>query len=134
MKVATPVAAGRVSNAFGIAQRLLVVEYEAGREGARVEVALGEDLSIGRAQRLAALGMRLVICGTVSRLLATHLVRTGIDVMPFVRGPVSEVLDGFRRDDLDAARFLMAGSTADDRTAWRTRLSSPTLSRAMRQS
>jgi predicted Fe-Mo cluster-binding NifX family protein len=134
MKVAIPVSAGRVSNAFDFAQRLLVVEYEADREVARVEVALQEDTPIGRARRLGLLGVRLLICGAISGSLAVQLVRAGIDVMPFVSGPIPEVLDGFRRGELDAARFLMPGSTADDREAWRKRLSGPMFSRAVRGS
>jgi len=129
MKVAIPVSSGRVSNAFDFARRLLVVDYEADHEVARVEVALQEDPPIGRAHRLGALGVRLLICGAISRPLAAYLVRAGIDVMPFVSGPIPEVLDGFRRGDLDSARFLMPGSTADDRNAWRRRLRGPAISR-----
>jgi len=125
MKVAIPVSGDRVSNAFDFARRLLVVEFEADREVARVEVALREDRPIGRARRLAALGVRLVICGAVSRRLAEHLERAGVAVMPFVSGQVLEVLDGYRRGDLDSPRFLMPGSTVDDRRAWRRGLDRP---------
>jgi len=119
MKLAIPMSSGQVSNAFDFARHLLVVEYEEGREVARVEVPLVEDLPLARAHRLGTLGVRLLICGAISRPLATHLARAGIDVMPFVSGSVPEVLEGYRRGDLESARFLMPGSSADDRREWR---------------
>ena len=133
MKVAIPVSSGRVSNAFDFARRLLVVEYEDNREVARAEVSLEEDLPLGRAHRLGALGVRLLICGAISRPLAGHLLRVGIDVMPFVSGSVQEVLEGYRRGGLDSERFLMPGSTPDDRTAWRDRGSGVARSRIARR-
>ncbi len=133
MKLAIPVSSGRVSNAFDFARRLLVVEYEEGREVARIEVPLAEDLPLSRAHRLGALGVRLLICGAISRPLAAHLARVGIDVMPFVGGSVHEVLEGYRRGDLESVRFLMPGSTADDRTAWRKRLTAPAAGRTARR-
>jgi predicted Fe-Mo cluster-binding NifX family protein len=133
MKLAIPVSSGRVSNAFDFARRLLVVEYEDDREVARTEVPLQEDLPLSRANRLGALGVRLLICGAISRPLAAHLLGVGIDVMPFVSGFVHEVLEGYRRGDLESARFLMPGSTADDRTEWRRRLPGAAASRVVRR-
>lgn len=121
MKLAVPVSSGRVSTVFDFARRLLVVDYEGGREIERTEIALEEDLPLNRVRRLQSLGVRLLICGAVSRPLAEHLESAGVDVMPFVSGPVEEVLAAYLAGDLESSRFLMPGTTVEERTEWKKR-------------
>lgn len=118
MKLAVPVSAGRISTAFDFARHLLVVELEDGREVRRSELALEEDLPMNRARRLQAAGVNAVICGAISRSLAEHLSNGGIDVIPFVSGPVEEVLAAYLAGGLDSAQFLMPGNTYQERAQW----------------
>ena len=121
MKLAVPVSSGRISTAFDFARHLLVVEYEDGREVRRSELVLEEELPLNRARRLEALGASVLICGAISRSLAEHLASGGIDIIPFVSGPVEEVLAAYFAGELDSAAFLMPGSTYQDRTDRRLR-------------
>lgn len=121
MKLAIPVSSGRVSTAFDFARHLLLLEYEGGREVSRAELVLEEEIPVNRARRLESLGVRVLICGAISRSLAEHLTSAGIDVIPFVSGTVEEVLAAYLVGDVESAQFLMPGSTAEERKEWKTR-------------
>ncbi|MCL4851405.1 MAG: hypothetical protein KJZ78_08455 [Bryobacteraceae bacterium] len=121
MKLVIPVASGRISTAFDFARQLLVVEYEDGHEVRRSTLSLEEDLPLNRARRLEALGASILICGAISRSLAERLTDGGIDIIPFVSGPVDEVLAAYFAGQLDSAQFLLPGSTYEERKEWRLR-------------
>ena len=80
---------------------------------------LEEELPENRARRLEALGVSVLICGAISRSLAERLANSGIELIPFVSGPVEEVLAAYFTGELDSGAFLLPGSTDQDRTAWR---------------
>jgi predicted Fe-Mo cluster-binding NifX family protein len=119
MKLAIPVSGGRISAAFDFARHLLLLEYEDGREVSRAELVLEEEIPLSRARRLESLGVKVLICGAISRALAERLVSSGIDVIPFVSGTVEEVLTAHLAGGLDSAQFLMPGTTAEERREWR---------------
>ena len=120
MKVAIPVSGGRVSPAFDFARHLLLLEYEGGREVSRAELVFEEMIPVSRARRLEFLGVKVLICGAISRSLTDHLANSGIDIVPFVSGTVEEVLAAYFAGQLEFARFLMPGSTAEERQEWKT--------------
>jgi predicted Fe-Mo cluster-binding NifX family protein len=119
MKLAIPVSSGRVSTAFDFARHLLLLEYEDGREASRAELVLEEEAPLSRARRLESLGVKVLICGAISRALAERLVSSGIDVIPFVSGTAQEVLAAYLAGEVDSEQFLMPGSTAEERKEWR---------------
>lgn len=119
MKLAVPVSGGRVSTAFDFARQLLLLEVEDGREVRRTELVLEEETPLSRARRLQYLGVKVLICGAISRLLTECLASAGINVIPLVSGQVEEVLKAYLAGQLDSARFLMPGSTVEERREWR---------------
>jgi predicted Fe-Mo cluster-binding NifX family protein len=119
MRLAIPVSSGRISAAFDFARHVLLVEYEDGREVSRAEFLLEEEIPVNRARRLESLGVRVLICGAISWSLTEHLASAGIDVIPFVSGTVEEVLVAYLAGEVESAQFLMPGSTAEERKAWR---------------
>ena len=121
MKLAIPVSSGRISTAFDFARHVLVVEYQDRHEGRRIELILEDELPLHRVRRLEALGVGVLICGAISRSLAERLASCGIDIIPFVSGPVEEVLVAYVAGELDSPRFLMPGSTYQERSEWRLR-------------
>ena len=125
MKLVMPVASGRISTAFDFARQLLVVEYEDGREIGRSEAVVEEELPLNRARRLEALGASVLICGAISRSLAERLTSVGIEIIPFVSGPVDEVLAAYFAGELNSERFLLPGSTSEERTEWRAMRQGP---------
>jgi len=121
MKIAVPVSCGRISATLDFAQHLLLVECEDGHEVGREESALEEEMPARRARRIESLGVTVLICGAISRSLSEHLESAGITIIPFVGGPVEQVLAAYLTGQLDGARFLMPGSTSEDRAGWRAR-------------
>jgi predicted Fe-Mo cluster-binding NifX family protein len=119
MKLAIPVSGGRVSTAFDFSRHLLVLEYGDDREVSRAEFVLEEEIPLNRARRLESLGVKVLICGAISRSLAERLVSSGVDVIPFVSGTVEDVLAAYLGGELESAQFLMPGSTAEERKEWR---------------
>ena len=104
-----PTWAGTVSPVFDVARRLLVVDCETGGEVRRSEAALGETHVLGRATRLARLGVEVLICGAISRPLEQALGSAGIDVIAHVCGDVDEVLRAYLSGRLAGRAFLMPG-------------------------
>ena len=107
MKIAIPVYGDYVSNVFDFAHRLLLVDIEDGRETQRREVEL-ESLP-QRAAQLKALGVDVLVCGAVSRLLAGMVTQSGIEVLPFVTGRVDNVLGAYMTGQLIRPEFSMPG-------------------------
>jgi len=109
MKVAMPVWSGRISPVFDVAQRLLVVDVEAGGPAGGAEHVVGTDMPASRARRLAELGVDVLICGAISRPMEMMLAAGGIRVIPYVCGPVEEVFQAYLAGRLSRPTFLMPG-------------------------
>ena len=118
MRIGLPTWAGTVSPVFDVARRLLVVDCETGGEVRRSEAALGETHVLGRATRLARLGVEVLICGAISRPLEQALGSAGIDVIAHVCGDVDEVLRASLSGRLAGRAFLMPGCRGG-RHGWR---------------
>jgi len=109
MKLAIPIYNGNVSNVFDFAHKLLLVEIENGKETERSEVEL-EGLSLPqRADKLKTLGVDVLVCGAVSRLLANMVIQSGIEVLPFVTGNIENVLGAYMAGQLIRPEFSMPG-------------------------
>jgi len=109
MKIAIPVYGDYVSNVFDFAHRLLLVDIEDNRETQRREVELESRLLPQRAAQLKALGVDVLVCGAVSRLLASMVTQSGIEVLPFVTGRVDNVLGAYMTGQLVRPEFSMPG-------------------------
>ncbi|RLB79128.1 MAG: hypothetical protein DRH24_13320 [Deltaproteobacteria bacterium] len=119
MKIAIPIRDDCVSPACDFAHRLLLVEFEDGREVRRSEVALAPESGMHRAFRLRDLGVGILICGAISRDLAGWLARGGIEVLPYVSGPIEEVLKAYVSGQLADPRFALPGCWPGARNGFR---------------
>jgi len=109
MNIAIPVYNGNVSNVFDFAHRLLVVGIEGGRETNRSETEL-KNLSLPqRAGRLKALGVDVLVCGAISKVLANMITASGIQLLPYVTGRVDNVLQAYLNGQLVRPKFSMPG-------------------------
>ena len=104
-----------VATTFDFARQILVVESQGGKEVCRTRFAVEETSPVHRVRRLAQLGVQVLICGAISRLLAARIVESGIQVFPLVSGEIGDVLAAFLTDQLAHPRFLLAGCTPKDR-------------------
>lgn len=108
-RLAVAVWGGRISPLFDVARQLLVLDVREGRPSGRVEVALpGGDLC-AQADRLASTRATTLVCGAISRPLASMLVARGIHVLGFTAGDVEQVIAAYLADALPADALLMPG-------------------------
>jgi len=109
MKIAIPVWKGYVSSAFDFAHRLLLVDLVNGRETGRSEISLPPESIPERANRLKTLGVEVLICGAISRSLTSLVAASGIIVLPYVIGPVDEILKAYITGRLGQPQFILPG-------------------------
>jgi len=109
MKIAIPIYNSNVSNVFDFAHRLLLVDIENGKEINRSEVALESRSLPQRAGQLKSLGVDVLVCGAISRLLANMVITSGIEVLPYVTGHVDNVLQAYITEQLVRPEFSMPG-------------------------
>ncbi len=109
MRVAIPIADGRISPVFDAARRVLLVDLEDGREVNRSDAILDESPVAARAGCLARLQPNVLICGAISRPLEELLLSAGIEVIGQTCGNVEEVLGAFVTGKLTDDAFIMPG-------------------------
>jgi len=119
--LAIPAWNDQVSTTLDFARELIVVETDGARELSRRKVSLGDETPERRARRIRDLGGQTVLCGAVSRPLAQAASRMGIELVPFLSGPVDDVLAAYFCDRLTDPRFLLAGSPPGAGRRWRRR-------------
>ena len=118
-RLAIPTWEDAVSTVFDFAARLLIVELEDNREVSRTEIPLPAEPPISRGRRLSQLGVSVLICGAISQTLAAVVAGMGIQIIPFVSGPVDTVLPAYLSGQLINGRFLLPGYLPGARRRWR---------------
>jgi predicted Fe-Mo cluster-binding NifX family protein len=109
MKIALPIWNRRISPLFDTAGRVLIFDFEGSSTGGGEEHDIqGLNPSV-RVQRIKELGADVLICGAVSNPVAHLIESAGIDLVPWVSGPVVEVIEAFRAGQLDRPRYFMPG-------------------------
>lgn len=109
MRVAIPTWNGRVSPVFDTASRLLVVEVGPEGQYNRYETDISDQSLPSKVMRLTGLAVDTLICGAISRPLASMITAAGIELIPWISGQVEEVLQAFLRGALFTPQFLMPG-------------------------
>ena len=109
MKIAIPVHGDYVSNVFDFAHSLLLVDIENGKEMNRSEVALENRSLPQRAGQLKSLGVDVLVCGAISRLLANMVTASGVEFLPYVTGHVENVLAAYMTGQIVRPEFSMPG-------------------------
>ncbi|MBN1803715.1 MAG: hypothetical protein JW837_00560 [Sedimentisphaerales bacterium] len=119
MKIAIPIWNNCVSSAFDFANRLLLVDVQNGSENNRTEISLSTESIPQKANRLKDLGVEVLICGAISRSLAFQVMSLGIEVLPYILGPVDEILNAYLTDRLGQPRYAMPCSWPGARKGFR---------------
>jgi predicted Fe-Mo cluster-binding NifX family protein len=109
MRIAIPIWEGCVSSVFDFAHQLAIVDTEDQREVSRFSIKLKEQSAQQRVADMVKLGIDVLICGAISRSLSSTLAASNLEVIPFVSGPVDEVLAAYFNNRLSEARFLQGG-------------------------
>lgn len=119
MKVALTVWEKRISPLFDCAGMLLVVEIDDRTESNRYFVPFNYESPFSRAANLSDLGVKVLICGAVSNLFANTIESYDIRIIPFVVGPVDEVIDAYLTNGLSDSKFRMPGCGNKDEEDFR---------------
>jgi predicted Fe-Mo cluster-binding NifX family protein len=94
-----------ISPVYDAATTFLLV----GQNGEREMLLTEGRTSVEIAGLLATKNVYTVICGAISALPARILSANNIAVVPWIRGNVEEVIDAYRRGNLNAPFFHMPG-------------------------
>ncbi|MDD5723339.1 MAG: NifB/NifX family molybdenum-iron cluster-binding protein [Syntrophales bacterium] len=109
MKLAMPVWNDSLSTVLDFADCLLIVDYESGTIHGRSVVDLAGTTMAERVARLRELGIRVLLCGAVSRPLDRMIRAAGIEIIPFLRGRADDVLDAYLSGHLLEPGFMLPG-------------------------
>ena len=125
MKIAIPIWNDRVSSAFDFAHKVLLVNIENGRETERSEISFPPESDPEKVNRLKTLSAEVLICGAISRSLASRVGASGIKVLPYVVGSVDEILKAYLTGELTQPQFTLPGCWPGARKGFRRRHQSP---------
>ena len=100
---------GRISPVLDVARQAELVKADADGNITRTTVKLPGDDPEGQAAALRALQPQVLVCGAVSRPLASLLMADEIQLVPFRTGAVDEIIAAWQQGRLDDAAVLMPG-------------------------
>jgi len=109
MKIALSVFKDSISTVFDAADQLLILDTDGPNGNKRTMVQIGSTDRANRATHLKDQGIDVLICGAISRPLQASIAALGIDIHPFVRGSVDEVIAAYQSDHLGETAFSLPG-------------------------
>jgi len=121
MQIAVPIWEGRVSPVFDTARNLLVVQAVNGRETGRIQRAMLPGQGPSKVHALSTEGIDVLICGAISRRFLDMCSINRIRVIPWVSGPVNDVISAFLAGTLPHPAYTMPGCRKRKRRGRRRR-------------
>ena len=109
MKVAVPIWNRRISPLFDTACRVVIQDIDAEEGGGSEEHDLQGLIPPMKVRRIKELGADVLICGAISNPVAYLVESAGMRLVPWISGPVDEVLAAFQAGQLDEPRYFMPG-------------------------
>ena len=109
MKLAIPVWDDCVSTVLDFSDCLLVVDFESRAINNRSMVDFAGNTIVEKVARLRKLDIEVLLCGAVSRPLERMIMASGIDIIPFLRGRVDDVLNAYFSGHLPGPAFMLPG-------------------------
>lgn len=88
---------------------MCLIELDGDEERNRSNITLIKRDPFERAQEVSSMGVEILICGAVSRVLRMALAGAGIEVIGFICGDIETVLGAFLRGQLMNGHFSMPG-------------------------
>jgi hypothetical protein len=109
MKAAFSIWNARIAPVFDTARQVHIVEAESGRLLGEADETLPGDLPAQQVMRLAELGVGTLVCGAISWPLHGMVAASGIQVIAFITGTVSEVMQAWLDGTMGRQHFAMPG-------------------------
>jgi predicted Fe-Mo cluster-binding NifX family protein len=113
MKIAVAHWSGRISPVFDVADNVILITAENGRETHRESLRLTSQGPFDRARKLSAEEVDVLLCGAVSAALEKALAATGVQVLGFLGGEVEGILAAFLDGRLRDGRLPPRAATAN---------------------
>ena len=108
MRIAMPLWYDSVSPVLDTAGTLVIMTVENGSVVSRSEISLN-PAEPGKTAELIASQADVLVCGALSRQLASHLTSLGVDIYPWTMGTVDRIVDAFIRGTVQKPEFSMPG-------------------------
>ncbi len=118
MKAAFSVWNDRIAPVFDVARHVYLIEVEEGEIVGEQHETLPPEAFANRVSRLAHWGVDVLVCGAISRPLYALIAAYGIEIIPFVAGEVSEIVEVWRKGMFDHDTFLMPGCWRRGHGCW----------------
>ncbi len=109
MKLAMPVWDDCISTVLDFSDCLLVIDSESGVINNRSMVSFAGVTMVEKVARLRKLDIQVLLCGAVSRPMERMIMASGIEVIPFLRGRVDDVLNAYFSRRLFGPGFMLPG-------------------------
>lgn len=124
MKTAFAIWRNRIAPVFDVSRQIHIIDEEPGQAPRQTLAVFDHDEPVHRALRLAELGIRVLVCGAISRPLQELIAAYGIRVVPFVAGDLDTIIEAWRSGGFNYKTFAMPGCVGrrGHRTGRRTEL------------
>jgi predicted Fe-Mo cluster-binding NifX family protein len=109
MKVAVTVWEDSVSTVCDFCSRLLVFDVMGDKVEHRSFIPFETRMLPERVNQLEELGVKVLLCGAISRPLERMIRASGVQVIPCLRGSIEEVIRAYLDGSLSDARFILPG-------------------------
>jgi len=120
LKVAFAIWNKRIAPVFDTAREVLVVDISDGKIVNEFCERLSATSSIQeRLDRLRSVGVELLVCGAVSRVVKDQVETQGIKIHAFVSGYIREVIQAWLDNEIDRDAYVMPGCCRRRRAGWR---------------
>ncbi len=109
MKLAMPVWDDCISTVLDFSDCLLVIDSESGVINNRSMVSFAGNTMVEKVARLRELDIQVLLCGAVSRSMERMIMALGMDIVPFLKGRVDDVLSAYFSGRLIEPGFMLPG-------------------------
>ncbi|MGC8658706.1 MAG: hypothetical protein ACP5U1_06495 [Desulfomonilaceae bacterium] len=123
MKAAFSCLDNRIAPVFDTARQIVLVETLYKRVVQESSEVFLDDLPVQKAIYLAELRVNTLVCGAISRPLHEMVVAYGTQVVPFIAGDLTQVIDAWLNNRLYDRRFTMPGCRGLERQRFRCNVS-----------
>lgn len=112
MKIAIACREERISPVFDVSNAIFLVEIDGGKKLRRWNITLLNNDPFARAREISSIGIKVLICEAVSRVLQIALTAAGVQVVGFICKNFEDVLSAYLRGQLINGSFSMPGCFA----------------------
>jgi predicted Fe-Mo cluster-binding NifX family protein len=113
MKAGITIWNDRIAPVFDVAGSVLVVD--AADPTSTAETRALPQSPFAKIEALAQSGVKVLVCGAISRPLLRAACAAGLNVIPFAAGSVAEVIQALRNGDIETAAQTMPGCGCQQR-------------------